>query len=154
MEHRHLIYLILISALTVVSCSKQTDKDESAYNSIAEYLKEKNYSKSISDINKIVVITDNGCSTCNKGICNLSYENYIDDDSTLIIITSKGQNFNVLAFKDKPNVIFDWSSDIMPLFNSTSVFYIENNDIDTILSINAGEYINQMQYISKKESKE
>ena len=148
MEHKHLIYLILISITFSFCCCNNKTQNNSAEDSnpIYTYLKESQSNINIDSYNKIILLTDNGCRNCNHTFAKIVENNYLEDNSTLILTTSKGSHFNIIPFKGKSNVLFDWNIEsLIPI--SSSVLYIKKNTIDTIITIDAKNFEEQMDYI-------
>lgn len=156
MEHKHLIYWSLISLFIIIatSCNKQK-KEISDYQKIAQYLeKYHNYKLGIST-KKIVIITDNGCPSCNDALSELSSKSFIGDSTTLLVITGKGTFTDISPFVKKrgnKNIIFDWSADMdrLPLLVQSSVVYLDNNEVDTLININSEQIYQQLDYIRNR----
>jgi hypothetical protein len=147
MVRKHLIYWSLISVLLLVSCEK-TDK---TYKNISKYLKTKDIDIK-NDYQKIVVITDNGCSVCTN-FFSTTMLNELDNVHTLFIVTSKGTSTDIKLFlQKKDNVIVDWQIDInkYPEFSKTSAIFLGENSVDTIIKISAENIQEQIEFIRTK----
>lgn len=150
MAHKYLIYLILSSFIFVFySCNKPQNNESEA---LAAHIKSQGFDIQNSGINKIVVITGNGCPTCNNTLARVALSE-LADSTTLFYITSKGQSVNINPFMElKKNVIFDWNSgnNSLPELSATGVIYLKDNLIDTIITINAEELGKQIELIKEK----
>jgi DNA/RNA endonuclease YhcR with UshA esterase domain len=147
MAHKHLIYWGLISFSIFSSCA-QPQKQEISKNEVTEYLTDKKYQLS-KNIKKIIVITENGCPACSNALAEVGCKE-LADSSTLFVITARGSNVNIKPYLQmKNNVIFDWqaNSSQFPMFQQTSVIYLNNTEVDTIIDINADDIHGQLDYV-------
>jgi hypothetical protein len=148
MANKFLILLSLISAIifSVLSCSSsKTD-----FEVIADYFEKKHNIEIEKNIKRIVVITDRECPSCNRALANFSISDMVDD-STLFLITSDGSRLDISSFqKLDGNVYFDWDIDPVEynIFTASKVIFIENNNVDTIVTITSKELRQQLDFIS------
>lgn len=152
MENKVLIYLSFISIFII--CLSCNNKKESDYNKISKYFENTHNIKLNPNIDKIIVITENGCPACNKNLANYALENFINS-SSIILVTAKGSNLDISPFENlKENMYFDWN--INPeeynIFTDSKVIFFNSNDIDTSITINANEIKNQFDFIAHKIS--
>jgi len=150
MAHKHLIYLILSSFILVFYSCNQTKNED--YKALSVQIGSQNFDLQHSGVNKIVVITDKGCPSCTNTLARIALDE-LADSTTLFYITSKGNNINILPFMElKKNVIFDWQTGNKPIpqLSATGIVYLKNNQIDTIIKINAEEIGKQIEFIKQK----
>lgn len=145
MARKYLIYWGLISFLLLASCNK-TDKN---YSNISKYL-------NIKDIDikngykKIVVITDEGCMACTNFL-SMEMLGELDEKHTLFVVTSKNSHTIEPFLQKNDNLIVDWQMDInkYPEFAKSSVIFLGENKVDTVINISANEIQEQLNFIKK-----
>ena len=101
------------------------------------------------DYQKIVVITDDGCSACTNFFSTTMLDE-LDNVHTLFIVTSKGRSTDIKQFlQKKENVVVDWQMDInkYPEFSKTSAIFLGENRVDTIIKISAENVQEQIEFI-------
>ena len=149
MVHKHLIYLILISGFIFISSCNSQKKEK--FNKITSYFETVHNYKLGNDINKIVVISEGkGCSTCEKAFAEAALAYLVD--STVFVVTAKGNNINIQPFLQLENNCFvDWQLNAKeyPEFVNSRVIYLKNNEIDTTIIINSNEIMQQLEFIRK-----
>lgn len=157
MEKGHLTFWIYSCFLVVtLSCLQCTHKEDARTTEVKNYLNKQYNIKLDQSINKIYVVNDIGCGNCILSFSE-SIKNHVNDNRALIIINSRGINVDLDAFENKksinPNVIIKHSiiNDPKDLFYNSSVVYIEQEKVDTIININGEDIVNQLQYIFNRK---
>ncbi len=134
-----LMLLFLISA-----CQSKTASDE-----LFNYAKEQGFEISPST-KAIVVLSNNGCITCNRTFFNLS-QDYLNQKEIQYILTANGGMLDIRPFLTADNVIFDREQMIHKkgLIKSSGVFFLnEQQNIDTLVNIEAKNIQLSLEYIS------
>jgi hypothetical protein len=127
----------LITIVLFTFCSPQQTKKTNDYKLILNYLKEYHNVQSLNNFKRIFVLTENGCSSCNKKFSKLMLDQVCDSSSLFLIFTS-GTRVDISKFIEKKNNIYfdsNLSTFNNNLFDSTSIIYLKNNSIDTIITI-------------------
>jgi len=145
-----LLFLVLISC----NYNKRNYKKKSS--ELVEFIKSKNLDNKDS-ITTVLLLSDEGCFNCNNRFSKL-IQNHINRNNTLIIITASGAKIDISAFQDSniKNIYFDDINEIaqLNLTQNSGVFFLKNNEIDTIISIQAIDIENQLKFIDFKINKE
>lgn len=127
------MFFLVFSFITIqvfFSCNK---KDE-----IIDKLKKENIviNKSIENI---FILTDSGCSSCNKKFSEI-IDNNIEDKKSIIIINSNGFLYDISRFLEKNNVFIIKSFE--PVFNETTMYKVKNMQVYEKTVINADNVSN------------
>lgn len=149
-------YLILISclSLTLFSCNTKSKKEITTdYDKICNYFDSTFDFKINENYNKLIVISDTGCSNCNKNFMKFCL-NYLNNESSIILITAHSTLMDLSeAMASEGNIFFD--SDIntsqFNTFSSSRVIYFDNNAIDTVIVLDSFEIETQFDYIYNRE---
>ncbi len=146
-------FLRLFVSLTVfilASCASQNEKAN------------RHFWRSVSALNLLVddktkgfvVIDDDGCVTCNKSLAK-AVTQMLDDTDIKFIITADRTRIDLSQFLDKknnPNIVFDRKKSIFieGIPTKSSIIFINNNKIDTIIVINAEDLKNQLTLMQQR----
>jgi len=122
-------------------------KDEH-YKKIETFLNDKNID--IRNYKSLFVLSDKGCLTCNKKYAKL-IENYINNDSSLVIVSTKSNMVDISNLLDAKNVILDINRKFYALQPTENSIFVKlnKNTIDTIVEIEANNLKESFLYISK-----
>lgn len=138
-------FLILIS-LFISSCGGSSEFDR-----INAYFKSR-HELSLEGKNvSVFVLTSQGCPTCSKSLALIMEEKVHDLDKTIFLIT----NTNMVTFYSSelanPNILIDenisFVEEAKGLFNTSAVYYINENKIDTVIELSASMLEEQLNYI-------
>lgn len=87
---------------------------------------------------KVLVISDYGCYSCNKKFATLA-EDFLADSTTYILISMSPERFDVLKFEQSKskNLIFDHSIDYdkYPYLKKSKAIFLNNQNIDSTIVI-------------------
>ncbi|MDD3860527.1 MAG: hypothetical protein PHW83_10040 [Bacteroidales bacterium] len=151
-----LISLSLLVLFVVLSCNGKTNKEEvkSDYDYIKDYFKTKHNFEITEQINMVVVITANGCPQCNKGFICFAVSN-LNRENSVILVTDDGKALDISSLRSlEGNVFFDdtiCESDDRELFLNSSVIFLNEKDIDTIIKIDSHSINEQFSFILSKQ---
>lgn len=144
-------FLLLVFVL-FVGCSAKSQDEK--LNVISKELKNVYNVDIKDDVKQVIFINDNTCPNCVESFSNFIL-NDIDKykDSSLIIINSLGQNVDLDRFNRmglKNIVISQKSIEQNGYIPDLGVVYINKNKVDTIISVEAEGFIDQLKYIDKR----
>jgi hypothetical protein len=99
----------------------------------------------------ILVLSDQNCLSCNRKFSKL-IESYIDSDKCKIVIAANENAVDISPFLGKKNVYVDSSNilTIHDIISTSSVFFIKNGMVDTIVKITAANIDNEFDLILKR----
>lgn len=123
------------------------------YKAISIYLKQTHKINLNDNINKLYVLTENGCHSCNKKFSDLILEK-INNDKSIFIITATGNQIDITPFEIKHNNVLkdrNITDTALGIFNETKIIYFKNNKIDTIITINALQLEHQFEIIHNRK---
>lgn len=148
-----LTYLICnLSIFCFCSCGSN-DKE---YVQLKKELK-KQYGVSLgTNIKRIFVINDVGCGNCTL-LFSGYIKDYVQDEASLILVHSRGYNVDLEAFqakaKEKPEVFISYQtlSDPENRFYLSSVYYLNGEQLDTVIYIKPELLKEQLFYISERK---
>ena len=151
----HLITSVLF-AVIIYSCTSNTKtniyvKDD--YKAISNYLLQTHKINLNDSIDKLFVLTENGCHSCNKKFSDLVLEN-INNDKSIFIITATGDQIDMTPFEIKHNNVLkdrNITDTALSILNETKIIYFRNNKIDTIITINALQLEHQFEIIHNRK---
>lgn len=144
-KHMCLLKLISFSILVgsvVFSCSNKTNNEmkKSDYEYIKDYFETEHNFDLSEGIKMIVVLTQNGCTGCNKSFVYFTISN-LNLKNSVILVTADGKGLDISTLRSLDgNVFFDDEiclGDERELFSNSSVIFLEKNAIDTIIKIEA-----------------
>ncbi|MDD3741103.1 MAG: hypothetical protein PHH30_07665 [Bacteroidales bacterium] len=147
-------YLIIVSSV-IFSCSNKAnnEKIKSDYEYIKDYFETKHNFDISEEIKMVIIITQNGCPGCNKSFVYFTISN-LNLKNSVILVTSDGKGLDISNLRNLDgNVFFDdeiCSGDERELFSNSSVIFIEENAIDSIVNIEAQTINNQFTEILSK----
>lgn len=150
MQFSKLISLLFLLLPVFISCNNENKKVDSQFNSLDNYFRT-NHDYIISEkIDKIAVVTQNGCPGCNANFANFTLTNLVND-STIILVTSNGTGIDISGFRQiGSNVFFDENineSNDLGLFAESGVIFLKSRKIDTIITIEAESVYEQFSQI-------
>ena len=139
------IGILLLIASVFLSCNTPeiaVNKYDTIQGILQDSLKVKPY-------DKLLVLTETGCLGCNKSFAYL-IEGMLNSDA-LVVVTATGTSVDISEFSEDKydNVIYDYKNYFKRnniLENSGAIFLSENN-VDTIISIEAKGIEEQLRYI-------
>ena len=144
---------LLICFFIFTSCF--ISEKEKSYNELNNYFKSEFNISIKNKIHTIYVLTENGCNNCNKSFLHLLIK-VQKQDSTLILIVASGSRIDISEINsNSKNVLFSKNSKTekaYELLEKSKVIYIENNKIDTILTIEAPQLGDQIHEIERRNS--
>lgn len=148
-QYMKLIFKIVVLLLFASSCS--STKEETAYDVVKEYLFAKLDTVSANQIKNVFIVTENGCTGCNKSFMNLALLE-IDNPKSIIIVKARGNIIDIspLEEPDLTNVIIDnrgKQKDLDSIFKASRFIRLGKRDIDTVITIKAQGIIQDFEYI-------
>ncbi len=139
---------LIISAIIclLLSC---TDSNPNDFKQLDKYLKSFGYS--IENYNSILVLKNTDCQYCKIDFRDLIQEN-VNKKNVLIII--EDYSLDISQIIDGQNVITETEKDFskLNLLDYSGAIFIENNKIDTCVSIYAETKTENLMYIREKLS--
>ena len=103
----------------------------------------------ISDsVQKIIIISEQGCHSCNKTLYDFFQSNK-KNPNCYYIINALGTVLDLSEVKNNNDKNFKLLNSKDKFFNETKIIMINNKKIDTIIKINAQEINAQISYINK-----
>ena len=137
-----------------VSCHHPTAKQKQ-YKALQNYFAKRQHTHLSKNTKTLFVLTEQGCSTCDKMFAQL-IEKHLQDRNIWFLITATGAEIDLTPFQNKqPNIFFDQTVDntkYLKMFDQTKVFFMKDNQVDTTISIEASEIETQLEYISRRIS--
>ncbi|MBW3517827.1 hypothetical protein [Flavobacterium sp. NKUCC04_CG] len=123
----------------------------SEFEQLADSLKREYGIQLDSQIQRILVLTEEDCPSCNSYFAKAVIK-YVDDPHSIIIANASGSRVDITALiqaeKAVNNVYVARTYNKQNSFvNKTKVIYLEHNKIDTVVTINARELERQFKYI-------
>jgi hypothetical protein len=87
------------------------------------------------NIEKIFILTENDCSSCNKMYSNYLSKN-LNNKNALFIINASGNLVDISSFENSKldNVVIEDFKDT--IFKSSRLIFLSNRNIDTIINVN------------------
>lgn len=143
-------------AAIMLSCWQCKPESDSRTREVKKYLEDRYGVKLDKKTERIYVINDKGCGNCILSLSEFVKQN-VNDAQALIIIHSRGTNVDLSAFEEKakwnPNIIINHQiiNDENDPFCRSSVVYLKDEKVDTIINIGDGDIYNQLEYIFKKK---
>lgn len=144
------ISCIVLIFSVISSCATQKQKQQEA---IINYI-----NKNFKNINKekencIFIISENGCTGCNKGLSKIACQ-FIDMNNIYFIINAKGTIVDISPYweaKRQENISYDTTN----YFNNNALNYsyaifVKNNEVDTIIESTAEDFIEKSKYIEQR----
>ena len=98
--------------------------------------------------NKIIVISEQGCHSCNKHFYEYFQSNK-SNKNCYYIINASGAVLDISELKKGMNENFTLINSKEPFFNETKIIVANNRQIDTIIKINAREITEQISCLDK-----
>ena len=145
--------LITVFIYSCVNNNKTNIYVKDDYKEISIYLKKTHKINLNDNINKLYVLTENGCHLCNKKFSDLILEK-INNDKSIFIITATGDQIDITPFEIKHNNVLkdrNIKDTALSIFNETKIIYFKNNKIDTIITIDASQIENQFEIICSRK---
>ncbi|MCC8188151.1 MAG: hypothetical protein LIP08_11785 [Bacteroides sp.] len=108
------------------------------------------------NIKRIFVINDVGCGNCTLLFSGYIKE-YVKDEGSLILVHSRGYNVDLEAFqckaKEKPEVFISYQtiSDPENRFYPSGVYYLNGEQLDTVIYIKPELLKEQLSYMAERE---
>ncbi len=143
--------LIFCFLFMIVSCSKS--EKEIYYGQLENYFQKEHGFKINGKINGILVLTENGCLSCDKAFSKILNEAQ-NKDSILILVMATGSRVDISNFDVKSKNVFfakDSKTDNSYKFlTETKAIFIKNNAIDSVFTIQADKIEDQFSEIKKR----
>lgn len=133
--------------LIISSCANKSD-----YQKLCDYFTEVHEYNIEKNTKVVFVITENNCPGCNKGFAQLT-DNYLHSDSAVFLITATGGRLDISGYDaTQSNVFFDNRKNQYEydFCKKTSAIFLGENNIDTILNIEADNINKQFGFITEK----
>lgn len=146
-----LFYLALVSACTNKQLAPKQAKIASLKDNeqVLTYFKEQGHPLQMGK-QKVLVISDYGCYSCNKKFATLA-EDFLADSTTYILISMSPERFDVLKFEQSTckNLIFDHSInyDQYPYLKKSKAIFLNNQSIDSTIVISIDKLDDKLERI-------
>lgn len=104
----------------------------------------------------ILLLTENGCYTCNKEFSGL-LEKYINLPKSILVITASGTRLDLSSFisDSSKNVVVDYMCEFgkLSITDKSAAIFLSNGEIDTIIYIEAYHLKRELQQIDSLQNK-
>lgn len=113
---------------------------------------ENTYRVKVTDgIRRVFILNDYDCSDCVNSFSDF-LKKYVNDKSSLLLVSSGGENLDVKAFEDlrkkNPNIVISHhANDDTTIFSGLGVIYFDEARVDTIISLCVVTMKEQLQFI-------
>ncbi len=139
------IFNILSIALLTVAC-----KDTSNNNyRLDEYFRTKHSYNLQNDTKAILVLTEEGCPSCNKMFSDVVLKN-AGRDNVICLVNAGGAKIDITPFEAIRNNMFFDADNKDSLFANSKVIFLKNKEIDTIVPIKANTIQKDFDFINSK----
>ncbi len=141
-------YLMIFLGSLLWSCSGSSNSE---FEQLADSLKREYDINLGTQVQRILVLTEEDCPSCNVYFAKAIIK-YVDDPNSIIIANASGSRVDLSALiqveKAVNNVYIARTYNKQNSFvNKTKVIYLVNSKIDTVVTINARELESQFKYI-------
>ncbi len=134
--------------LFLISCQPKTTSEP-----LFDYAKEQGVEIK-STTKAVIVLSNTSCIACNRAFFNFS-QDYLNQKDIQYIVTANGGLLDIRPFLSATNVSFDKKQMIHKkgLIKSSGVFFLnEQQNIDTLVNIEAKNIQQSLEYISQRLS--
>lgn len=149
------LLLLLVGTLLILSCNRQDNLIVNSKTTLTNFFKTNNIPHN-DKTSLILVLSEEGCLNCDKSFSNL-LQKFINNPNALILITASGTRIDISSFQHDSikNVFFDDRNEFskLNLIEHSGAIFLNKNQIDTIVSIEASEIEKQFQFINDNISK-
>ena len=104
----------------------------------------------VRSLRAILVITEQGCITCNREFSTLVAK-HLDDPNVLFWVSARGTEINISDFKVHPDYVFwDYNQDMARsgLLEGSGALLLQNGHVDTIISLDARYLETTLEYVN------
>ncbi len=143
---------ILIVILGCLGCGGDKTKTTD-YKIVKKYFWERHNLRLNKDIKQVVVLSENGCVPCNTRFAEFILYG-IKKSSSIILVTASGARIDLSKLdEENKNILYDQNITDTPytLFNESKIIFINNNSIDTIITIDARQIEKQFELIKMRQ---
>ena len=135
-----------ILALTFVCCKTQKSEKEKLMDELSKFVN----LELTNDTKAIILINDNGCTSCNQKFCDIMAKQ-INNIKCRFIVSANPNGLDFSAFLNNKNpAIFIDKHQVLGRtvkFASSTFFSLSNKNIDTLIEINPNEYESKINFI-------
>lgn len=104
-------------------------------------------------INALLILSDNGCISCNKSFISI-VNKYLTKRKTVTLITASSARLDLSFLEDKilKNIYIDYSKEFegLKILDKSGVIFITKNKIDTIVELDVNQLEKQFVFINQK----
>jgi hypothetical protein len=100
-------------------------------------------------LRSILVVTEEGCPTCNKSLA-LLVDDYLEDSSALVWVSATGSMVDIAPFRSKPDrVVWDYGDSLRSLgiIQGSGAIFLEAGRIDTVIQLDARNLGSTLAYV-------
>lgn len=141
----------MIFLISIFSC--QSDDQELTNTQIVSKILDDSLGiERVEQYNRIFILTERGCVSCNR-----SFSNFIEkelDDHSLCILNASGRIVDISYYLENElkNVVFDYDNLFITnnIVETSSVIYLKNKEIDTIIELNVEQLEKQFKFFKSK----
>lgn len=94
---------------------------------------------SLEEIKAIVVVSEEGCVSCNKSLAKL-VESHLEDSTALVWVSAMGNVVDLTPFRSNPGrVVWDYGDSLraLGLIQGSGAIFLEGGRIDTVVQVEA-----------------
>ncbi len=155
-----IVYFVYLNFFVFCTCQNPTKKEDiqsqkvlTAYDSITNYFSNRQKKEFKSIYKKLFVISENGCSGCNKRFFELT-KHFINDSTCCFLITAQGMYLDITKLGKSKHVYFDQSilETDYSFFHHSKFISINHQNVDTTLVLDARYLEDQLQFIRTFDS--
>lgn len=143
-------FYLVFSILCLTQCTEPSEFEE-----LRDYLEQEHSYTLSSEIQAVVVISDQGgCLNCNKAFADFM-ETYLKTPSILFVVASSGMNLYIsayLSYRDQENVILDRRGRFLNqgFIEKSGVLFIKDGQIETTQMIQLETLSEDLRFIESK----
>lgn len=141
----------MIFLISIFSCQSD-DKELTNTQIVSKILDDSLGIERVEQYNRIFILTERGCVSCNR-----SFSNFIEkelDDHSLCILNASGRIVDISYYLENElkNVAFDYDNLFITnnIVETSSVIYLKNKEIDTIIELNVEQLERQFKFFKSK----
>jgi hypothetical protein len=102
----------------------------------------------------VFVLDDEGCLICNR-IFSQTISKLLDNENVKFVVAANGNKVDISSFLEKknhPNILMDLNKSILTSskLEHSAIIFLSNNQIDTIITLDAQELEKQMGIVKSK----
>jgi hypothetical protein len=132
----------LVIGLTIFfSCANHSVKTpENQFKVLEKYFAVNHKFQLNKNISEILILSDQGCITCNKSFANILSQR-INNPHLLLVITASGNAVDLSKFIENKseNIFYDYKAEVSDLLNlkGSGIISISDQKVDTIIVLDA-----------------